>query len=81
MEPNATDDDCHELLDVIRHATKLQKMKVQVFYIRLRELNDMVALLPGTAAKLTNSQLDQAFHDAMLETWRRFYAKAGCSLG
>jgi hypothetical protein len=35
MEANATDDDCHELLDFIRHATKFQKMKVQVFYIRL----------------------------------------------
>jgi hypothetical protein len=80
IEANATDDDRHELLDFIRHSTKPKKMKVQAFYIRLRELNDMVDLLPGTEAKLTQSQLDQAFHDAMLESWRRFYAQAGRSL-
>jgi hypothetical protein len=66
--------------DFICHSMKPKKMKVQVFYIRLRELNDMVDLLPGTEAKLTQSQLDQAVHDAMPESWRRFYAQAGRSL-
>lgn len=31
IEANATDNDCHELLDFIHHATKLNKMKVQAF--------------------------------------------------
>jgi hypothetical protein len=79
IEANATDDDHHELLDFIRHAIKPKQMKVQAFYIHLRELN-MVAMLPGTEAKLTDSQIDQAFHDAMPEQWRRFYAQAGRSL-
>jgi hypothetical protein len=39
IEANATNDDRHELLDFIRHATKPKKMKVQAFYIPLRESN------------------------------------------
>jgi hypothetical protein len=35
---------------------------------------------PVTEAKLTASQLNQAFHDAMPELWQHFYAQAGRSL-
>ena len=77
IEANATNDDRHELLDFIRHATKPKKMKVQAFYIPLRELNQMVGLLPGAEAPLTNAQLIQAFHDGMPETWIRYYGQLG----
>jgi hypothetical protein len=79
-QANATNDDRHELLDFIRHATKPKKMKVQAFYIWLRELNQMVGLLPGAEAPLTNAQLIQAFHDGMPETWIRYYRQLGRNL-
>jgi hypothetical protein len=77
---NATDLDTHELLDFIRQSNKPRTMKVQAFYIRLHELNDMVEWLPGNETKLTEKQLDQAFHDAMPDVWTARYANAGRSV-
>jgi hypothetical protein len=80
IEVHATDNDRHELLDSIRHAHKPHAMKVQAFFYRLHELNDHVDWLPGTEPKLTDGQLDQAFHDGMPTTWKERFVNAGRSV-
>jgi hypothetical protein len=77
---NAVDDDRHKLLEFIRQSVKPRTMKVQAFYVRLSELNDMVDWLPGTEEKLTESQLDQSFYETMPEVWTAHYTNAGRSI-
>jgi hypothetical protein len=55
-------------------------MNVQAYYIRLCELNTMVEWLPGVEEKQIESQLDQAFYDAMPDMWMARYTNAGRSL-
>jgi hypothetical protein len=55
-------------------------MKVQAFFYHLRELNDQVDWLPGNEAKLTEGQLDQAFHDDMPTVWKERFVNAGRSV-
>jgi hypothetical protein len=80
IDSHSVDADCHELLDFIWHSIKPRKMNMQAYYICLRELNNMVEWLPGAEEKLTESQLDQAFYDAMPEVWTARYTNAGHSL-
>jgi hypothetical protein len=77
---HATDNDCHGLVNHLRQAPKPRSMGVGTYYYRLCDLNEQVPWLPGTEAKLTNIQLDQAFHDGMPQTWQDRYANAGHSV-
>jgi hypothetical protein len=80
IKAHATDDDRCELVDYLRHAPKPRTMGVCPYYYRLRDLNKQVPWLPGTKAKLTTIQLDQAFHDGMPHAWQDRYANAGHSI-
>jgi hypothetical protein len=80
IKAHATDDDRHELVDYLRHAPKPRAMGVGPYYYHLRDLNEQVPWLPGTKAKLTTIQLDQAFHDGMPQAWQDCYANAGRSI-
>jgi hypothetical protein len=77
---NGTDDDRHDLIELIRLAHKPRSMATQSFFYHLRELNEQVTWLPGTKEKLTDKQLDQAFFDGMPSTWKECYISAGHSV-
>jgi hypothetical protein len=68
---HSTEDDHHDLVSVIRYASKPDSMKVQPFFYRLKELNDYIIL--------TNAQLNLAFYNGMLGQWRIRHAISGRS--
>ena len=74
---HASEDDRHDLVQQLRTARKPRDLPVQTFHYRLEELNQYVDWLPGEAIPLTESQLKQAFYDAMPQSWRDRYRQAG----
>jgi hypothetical protein len=69
-----------ELVNLIRYAPKPRTMGVGLYFYCLRDLNEQVIWLPGNKVKLTAKQLDQAFHDAMPQSWQDRYSYAGRSI-
>ena len=76
---HAHDDDRHDLLKYIENVRKPRTMPVQTYFARLRELNTVVPWLPGTDAKMTDSQLNHAFLTGMPLAWQERYSNAGRS--
>jgi hypothetical protein len=77
IKAHATDEDRHDHLAQLRSARKPRIMSVQLFYYRLRELNDQAAWLPGDAALLTDEDLKQAFYDGMPTAWKEKFLNSG----
>jgi hypothetical protein len=77
IKAHATDEDRHDLLAQLRSAHKPRVMSVQLFYYRLRELNDQAAWLPGDQALLTDEELKQAFFDGMPTVWKEKFVNSG----
>jgi hypothetical protein len=65
-----TDDDCHDLIEGLQSAIRPDNMKVQMFFYRLKELNDYIDWLPGQEEKLTKSQLNLAFYNGLPGSWQ-----------
>jgi hypothetical protein len=76
---HSTEDDQHELVSVIRYASKPDNMKVWPFFYQLKELNDYVHYLPGNKPALTNVQLNLAFYNGMPGHWHIRHAILGQS--
>jgi hypothetical protein len=72
---HATTRDRYALVQQLSHPIKPREMAVQVFQHRL--LNNVVELLPGTSAQLTQDQLKQAFFDGMPKEWRNRFIAGG----
>jgi hypothetical protein len=76
----ATEDDCHDLLESLRSASKPEMMKVQTFFYRIKELNDYVEWLLGQEEKLSKSQLNLAFYNRLPGSWQAMYMITGRSV-
>jgi hypothetical protein len=74
---HATTRDRHALVQQLSHPNKPNDMSVQAFQHRLLELNNAVELLPGTSAKLSETQLKQAFYDGMPKKWKNQFISGG----
>jgi hypothetical protein len=57
----STEDDQHELVSTICYAVKLEEMRVQAFFYRLKEFNGYMKWLPGQELALEEAQLNLAF--------------------
>ena len=75
----ATADDQHQLIQQLQKPTKPREVMVQAFYYQLKKLNGYIPWLPGTASKLTDPQLKEAFYDGMPNAWRVRFVHAGQS--
>lgn len=61
IEVHATDEDWHDLLELIKTTRKPRSMKLQAFFYWLWELNEQVNWLLRLEDKLTDEQLNQVF--------------------